>query len=140
MQLHQLGRNSYKRRKKRVGRGGKRGTYSGRGQKGQKARAGRKIRPAERDLFQRFPKLRGVKHSAVTAKPKIFNLADLEKIFVTELINKQSFIEKGIIKRISEPIKILGNGEIKRAITIEGLKISQKARAKIEAAGGVVKN
>ena len=58
MQLHEL-KPVYKTlRKKRVGRGGKRGTYSGRGQKGQGARAGRKIRPAERDFIQRLPKLR----------------------------------------------------------------------------------
>lgn len=50
--------------RKRIGRGGKRGTYSGRGMKGQKSRAGRKIRPAVRDLIQRTPKLRGARNKA----------------------------------------------------------------------------
>lgn len=60
MQLHQLKPlHPNKRPKPRVGRGGKRGTYSGRGQKGQRARAGHRIRPASRDLLQRLPKLRG---------------------------------------------------------------------------------
>lgn len=59
MQLHQVQPTHKNKSKKRIGRGGKRGTYSGRGMKGQKSRAGRKIRPAVRDLIQRTPKLRG---------------------------------------------------------------------------------
>ncbi|OIO49751.1 MAG: hypothetical protein AUJ39_00315 [Parcubacteria group bacterium CG1_02_42_13] len=59
MQLHELAPIHINKGKKRIGRGGKRGTYSGRGTKGQKARAGHRIRPAERDLIQRLPKLRG---------------------------------------------------------------------------------
>ncbi|MBI1839214.1 MAG: uL15 family ribosomal protein [Candidatus Colwellbacteria bacterium] len=65
MQLHQLQQLYKNKEGKRVGRGGKRGTYSGKGQKGQKARAGHRIRPAERDLIQRLPKLRGFRN-----KPK----------------------------------------------------------------------
>ena len=61
MQLHELRPVHKNKSKKRIGRGGKRGTYSGRGMKGQKSRAGRKIRPAIRDLIQRTPKLRGAK-------------------------------------------------------------------------------
>jgi len=64
MQLHEIQPIHKNKSKKRVGRGGKRGTYSGRGLKGQKSRAGRKIRPAIRDLMQRTPKLRGVKNTA----------------------------------------------------------------------------
>ncbi len=65
MQLHEL-RPQYKNKdKKRIGRGGGRGNYSGRGQKGQRSRAGHKIRPAIRDLIRRLPKLRGFKN-----KPK----------------------------------------------------------------------
>ena len=62
MQIHELRQKTKSRAKTRVGRGGKRGTFSGRGTKGQKARAGRRIRPAERDLIQRLPKLRGLKN------------------------------------------------------------------------------
>jgi len=64
MQLHELKPTIQNKSKKRIGRGGKRGTYSGRGMKGQKSRAGRKIRPAIRDLMQRTPKLRGAKNQA----------------------------------------------------------------------------
>ncbi len=59
MQLHQIQTGTRKKEKKRVGRGGKRGTYCGRGIKGQRARAGAKIRPALRDLIKKIPKIRG---------------------------------------------------------------------------------
>ncbi|MGC8776107.1 MAG: uL15 family ribosomal protein, partial [Minisyncoccia bacterium] len=75
MQLHELKVKKSK-NKKRVGRGGKRGTYSGRGQKGQKSRAGRRIRPAERDLIIRIPKLRGFGNKP-KPKPKIVKINDL---------------------------------------------------------------
>ena len=59
MQLHEIKPVHKNESRKRIGRGGKRGTYSGKGMKGQKSRAGKKIRPAVRDLIQRTPKLRG---------------------------------------------------------------------------------
>lgn len=79
MQLHTLQPAHKLKSKKRIGRGGKRGTYSGRGVKGQKARAGRKIRPAIRDLIQSLPKLpktqrirkkKGLKKKKQNAKPQ----------------------------------------------------------------------
>lgn len=68
MQLHQLKPDHDLRAKKRVGRGGKRGTTSGKGTKGQKSRSGHRIRPAERDLIQRLPKLRGFKNKTKQGK------------------------------------------------------------------------
>ncbi|MBU2101416.1 hypothetical protein KKH05_01725 [Patescibacteria group bacterium] len=62
MNLHDISPINKNKKKKRIGRGGKRGTFSGRGIKGQKSRAGRKIRPASRDLIQQLPKLRGSKN------------------------------------------------------------------------------
>lgn len=59
MQLHELQPLHANKEEKRIGRGGKRGTTSGRGTKGQMSRAGRRVRPAQRDLIQRLPKLRG---------------------------------------------------------------------------------
>lgn len=70
MQLHTLQPLHALKDKKRIGRGGKRGTYSGRGQKGQRSRAGRKIRPALRDLIQRLPKLRGAGNKRVRKAKK----------------------------------------------------------------------
>ncbi len=59
MQIHQIRPIHKKKDRKRVGRGGKRGTYSGRGMKGQKSRAGAKFEPIIRSLIKRYPKLRG---------------------------------------------------------------------------------
>lgn len=61
MQLHEIRPIHKLKQKKRVGRGGKKGTYCGRGVKGQKSRAGAKIRPEIRDLVKKIPKLRGYK-------------------------------------------------------------------------------
>lgn len=138
MQLHNL-KNPNGKNKKRVGRGGKRGTTSGRGQKGQRARAGHRIRPAIRDLLMRIPKLRGVKHKPVSQKPFILNVGGLEKFAKDGVLDKKILLEKKIIKKTSRPVKILGEGEIKVPLSVEGLSVSAKAREKIEKAGGKIK-
>ena len=138
MQLHQLKPVHKLKKKKRIGRGGKRGTYSGRGQKGQKSRAGAKIRPADRDLIMRIPKLRGVKNQSIKAKPLILNVDELEKIG-KDLINKDFFLKAGLIKRHSDRVKVLGRGDLKKSFQVEGLEISGTAKKKIEKAGGKVK-
>ncbi|MCP6720392.1 MAG: 50S ribosomal protein L15 [Patescibacteria group bacterium] len=138
MQIHQL-KSLNKRKTKRIGRGGKRGTYSGRGQKGQKSRSGHRIRPAERDLFSKLPKLRGVKNKSLRLKPVVINVGDLEKILDNNSLNKKILIEKGIVKRMSREVKLTGNGEVKKAFTIEDVKVSKTAREKIEKAGGTIK-
>jgi large subunit ribosomal protein L15 len=136
MQLHQL-RPSYKHKnKKRIGRGGKRGAYSGRGQKGQKARAGRRIRPAERDIIQRIPKLRGFKFKSLKPKPVVINIGELEKKIKGDIINREALTEAGLIKKSDKRIKILGKGEAKRLFQIEGVEISKSAKEKIESVGG----
>ncbi len=76
MQLHELQPITKSKSKKRVGRGGKRGTYSGKGMKGQKSRAGRKIRPAVRDLMQRTPKLRGARNRKRNVAEREYKKAD----------------------------------------------------------------
>ncbi len=121
--------NSIRKKSKRVGRGGKRGTYSGRGSKGQTARAGRRIRPAIRDLLIRTPKLRGYKNKPIKRKLPVINVGDLEKMVPGNIVNKES---------LSGAYKILGNGEVKRALTVQGLPVSKSAKAKIEKAGGKV--
>lgn len=139
MQLHQLKPTIKSKNKKRIGRGGKRGTYSGRGQKGQKSRAGHVIRPAERDLIQRLPKLRGHKFKLLKIKPVVLNLCDLAEKIKGDIINKQVLLEAGLIRKSDKEVKILGNGVVKRPIKIEGLKVSKSAKNKIESAGGEVK-
>jgi len=143
MQLHELRPKHKLKRKKRVGRGGKKGTYSGRGIKGQKARASRKLKPLIRELIKRYPKLRGYKFKAIKLKPAILNLQILEKKFKeSEIINPQILLKKNLISKIERKIpkiKILGRGEIKKALIIEGCEVSKSAKEKIEKAGGTVK-
>jgi len=136
MQLHQLKPKFRQRDKKRVGRGGKRGTYSGKGIKGQKARAGRKIRPAIRDFIKKIPKKRGYKFKAIYPKPEIVNLKDLEKFFQEgELVNPETLIEKGLIKRIKGKIpqvKILGTGNLQKKLKIENCLMSNTVKKLIK--------
>lgn len=65
MQLHELRPKHKLKKRKRIGRGGKRGTYSGRGVKGQKSRSGRRFAPVIRSLIKRYPKLRGYRFHAL---------------------------------------------------------------------------
>lgn len=137
MQLHNLNRTVRKNKGKRVGRGGKRGTYSGRGQKGQRARAGHRIRPASRDLIMRIPKLRGIKHGRVTPRAFALNVGELAHMEGAE-VTRETLKKQGIIRDAAKRVKILGGGELKRAITVKGIPVSASARKKIEAAGGKI--
>jgi large subunit ribosomal protein L15 len=152
MQLHQLRPKHKLKKRKRVGRGGKRGTYSGRGSKGQRSRAGRKFKPAIRELIKRYPKLRGYKFKRVTLKPAIVNIETLEKRFSARgesagekseiKINPQTLLEQKIIRKIKgrmPMVKILGSGKLTRALIVEDCQVSKSAREKIEKAGGRLK-
>ncbi len=106
--------------------------------KGQKSRAGHRIRPAERDLIQRLPKLRGFKFKSFQPRSAVLNLSDLEKKIKGNIINRQVLLEAGLIRKSNKRIKILGDGEIKRPIKIVGLEVSKKVKSKVEASGGSV--
>lgn len=143
MQIHQIKPLHKKRAKKRVGRGGKRGTYSGRGVKGQKARAGRKMPPIIRDIIKRYPKLRGYRYKGIKKLLVGVNLSVLEKKFEAgEIVEPEILIKKRIIRRISgktPAVKILGAGEIKKPLTFKNCLVSKEARVKIEKAGGEIR-
>jgi len=146
MQLHHLLKLNSK-TKRRIGRGGKRGSYSGRGVKGQKSRAGRRIRPAVRDLILRLPKKRGFRNKPKSEKPAIFNLKDLSLLLKTRFqgtpvaLNKRFFAEAGLLpKNFSGRVKILGKGDISVPVRVEGISVSKSAKTKIEKAGGRVEN
>lgn len=140
MQLHQIRPKTKKRNIKRIGRGGKRGGYSGRGIKGQKSRAGRKIRPQWRDIIKKLPKKRGYRSPSLKKKPLVINLGDIEKKFKEdEKVTPQSLLEKGIIKKIGgilPDVKLLGEGEITKKLLVSECQISKSAKEKIEKAGG----
>src|SRR3990167_9164036 len=112
MQTHNL-LKSNRRKHKRIGRGGKRGSFSGRGIKGQKSRSCRRIRPQIRDIIKKIHKRRGYKfRRGFAEKVAVVNLRDLEKKFKDgEKITKELLIERGLI-RSKRPIKILGSGKL----------------------------
>ncbi len=139
MRLHSLQSGVIRKKKKRVGRGGKRGTFSGHGNKGQRSRAGHRIRPAERDLISRLPKLRGVKHKRISPPARVLNIRDINRFFKDEKeITRKLLVDRGMISNVKERVKLLGNGVIKRAVTIRGIQVSESAKKKIEAVGGSV--
>lgn len=142
MQLQDLKPKHKIKERKRIGRGGKRGTYSGRGVKGQKARAGRITRPAIRGFIKRYHKLRGYQNKARNDLVRTVNLDQLEKNFEdSEKVTPSSLVKKGVVYKIKgrlPEIKILSNGEIKKKIEIENCQVSSAAKEKIEKAGGKI--
>ena len=143
MQLHELQPKHKNRTKKRVGRGGAHGTYSGHGMKGQKSRAGRKMVPIIRELIKKYPKLRGYRSFRFEKDFAVVNLENLEKTTKDgEIINPENLIKKGIIRTIkgkTPKVKILGTGTLTKKLVVENCKTSKTAKEAIEKAGGSVK-
>lgn len=160
MNLSNLQPNTPRKSGKRVGRGGKRGTYSGKGQKGQKSRAGAGVKPGFRGgdnrIWQLFPKQRGASKKPGRAgndsphrkhryymlrheKPAVINIKDFNNFNDGETINPELIFNKGIVSRRTKTVKILGNGELARKLTFEGFSLSKSARDKINKAGGTIR-
>ena len=135
--------NSTKARK-RVGRGPASGTgkTAGRGLNGQKSRPGggkgAGFEGGQTPLARRLPKLPGFRNpNRVEYAP--VNVERLDALFeANDVVDGDSLVEKGVIASSAIPVKVLGNGEITKPLTIKTDKISASAKAKIEAAGGKV--
>lgn len=148
MQLHELQPKTVRKSRKRIGRGGKRGKTSGKGHKGQKARAGNSMRPEMREIIKKLPKLRGHgKNRAKTVNAERIraipvNVGALEIAFAAgETVSPKTLVAAGVVRtrRGSMPkIKILGNGELSKKISISGCEVSASARVKVEKAGGSI--
>jgi len=142
MQLNQIKPIHKNKKGKRVGRGGKRGTYSGHGIKGQSSRAGRKMQPSIRELIKRYPKLRGYRYVRFRAVVAEVNIGILDKNFQNnDLVTAKILVEKGLVnlcKGKVPGVKILGQGEITKKLNISDCEISKIAKEKVEKAGGVV--
>ena len=144
MKLHELApAEGSKKAVKRIGRGpaSGQGKTAGKGQKGQKSRSGYSRRPGfeggQMPLQRRLPK-RGFNNIFAT-EYAIVNVSDLEKRFEDgATVDAQSLIESGLIKKTLDGIKVLGKGEISKALTVKADKVSETAKSKIEAAGGTV--
>lgn len=127
--------------RKRVGRGGKTGTYSGRGMKGQKSRTGGGVRVGfeggQTPLLMRMPKLKGFKNpNRVDYFP--LNVGRLDELFKDgETVDAKTLVEKGLFKK-AQPVKLLGQGDVKAKLTVNVDLASESAIKKVEKAGGKV--
>ena len=126
---------------KRIGRGpaSGQGKTAGKGHKGQKARAGRGMRPGfeggQMPLQRRLPK-RGF-NNIFAKEIAIVNVGALNDAFEAgAVVDAAALIESGLVKKELDGIKILGNGELSKALTVKASAFSKEAKAKIEAAGG----
>ncbi len=127
---------------KRIGRGpaSGQGKTAGKGHKGQKARAGRGMHPGfeggQMPLQRRLPK-RGF-NNIFAKEIAIVNVGALNDVFEAgAVVDIPALIESGLVrKELDGGVKILGNGELTKALTVKATAFSKEAKAKIEAAGG----
>jgi large subunit ribosomal protein L15 len=133
-----------KRRPKRIGRGlgSGHGRTSTKGHKGQKARSGGAkgagFEGGQMPLQRRLPK-RGFSNVSFKKEYAIVNLDVIDKISEeVDIITPEILLQKGVIKKLKEGLKVLGNGDIKKAVIIKTHAISKTARQKIENQGGKV--
>ena len=127
--------------RKRVGRGVATGNgkTSGKGHKGQNARSGGGVRPGfvggQLPLFRRLPK-RGFTNAPFKTEYATINLSDLEKFENGAVVTPELLKEMGIVKKQLAGIKVLGNGELTKKVTVKASKFSKTAVEKIEKLGG----
>lgn len=141
MKLHELSpaEGSVK-EAKRIGRGhgSGNGKTAGKGHKGQKARSGRGMQigfeGGQMPLQRRVPK-RGFNNIFAT-KYAIVNVSDLEAFDADAVVDAKALQDKGLVKKVYDGVKVLGNGTISKAVTVKASAFSESAKAKIEAAGG----
>jgi len=147
MQLHDLSpAPGSTRSRKRVGRGhgSGHGKTAGRGMNGQKSRAGggkgAGFEGGQNPLAMRLPKLPGFTNmNRVEYAP--INVSRLDAFFEDgDIVDHDSLVAKGIIKKTTSLVKVLGDGELTRALTVRVDKVSDSAAAKIKAAGGKVED
>lgn len=143
MQLHELkSPKGSRKRKKIVGRGpgSGLGKTSGRGANGQRSRSGRwspkGSEGGQMRLIRRLPKVGFRSHRPIFNQ--VVNIEGLERFKAGDVVNAESLKEKGLISSVNKPVKILGVGEIKKSLTVQGVSISKSAQDKIVKAGGKV--
>ena len=142
MKLHELSPAAGSQKEvKRIGRGAGsgQGKTAGKGHKGQKARAGRGMRPGfeggQMPLQRRVPKRGFV--NIFGKEFSIVNVSALDQSFEDgAVVDIDALIEQGLVKKVLDGVKILGNGEISKKLTVQVNAYSEAAKQKIEAAGG----
>jgi large subunit ribosomal protein L15 len=127
--------------KKRVGRGPASGTgkFAGKGMNGSKSRSGyaakRGYEGGQMPLFRRMPK-RGFSNARFREEFAVVNVADLKVFEADSTVSPAEMFAKGLVKKLGMKVKILGTGELDRALTVRAQRFSKSAAAKIEKAGG----
>ena len=142
LRLDSLKPNSGARRRKlRKGRGiaAGQGASCGFGMRGQKSRSGRPTRPGfeggQMPLYRRVPKL---KHFPIVNQKTftVVNVSALNELKSGSKVNLDSLVKEGVVTSPKNPLKVLGNGELKVKLVVQAAAFTAKARSKIEAAGG----
>ncbi|MBC8371221.1 MAG: 50S ribosomal protein L15 [Planctomycetes bacterium] len=144
MQIHDVtARGNKHDKRKRVGRGvgsGK-GKTAGKGHNGQRSRSGDLPRigfeGGQMPLFRRMPK-RGFTNARFKKHYTLVNIEALEAFDSGEVVDIESILAKGLARKTGEMLKVLGQGEVSKELTVKAHKFSKSAREKIEAAGGTV--
>ncbi len=120
------------------GTGSGNGKTAGKGHKGQNARSGGGVRPGfeggQNPLYRRLPK-RGFKNRFAKVY-SIINVGDLDKYNDGDVIDINTLLSEGVIRKVNDGLKVLGDGEISKKITVKAKIFSASAKEKIEAAGG----
>jgi large subunit ribosomal protein L15 len=145
MQIHDLFPAPGSRKSsKRVGRGNGsgHGSTAGRGDKGQNSRAGGGKGPGfeggQNPMHMRLPKLPGFKNRN-RVEYAVVNVSRLDELFSAgDVVTSEALVDKGVIKSSAQLVKVLGDGELTKKLTVQVDKVSVPAKAKIEAAGGTV--
>lgn len=143
MKLHELKNTPgavHRRKRVGCGEGSGHGKTSGRGGKGQTARSGSGIRPGfeggQMPLYRKLPH-RGFNNKNFKTVFSIVNLADLSRLDESVVeVNAEVLVQAGLIRYAAQPLKVLGIGELARALKITATKFSGAAQEKIEKAGG----
>lgn len=142
MEMHDLGPAVKGKERNRVGRGigSGNGKTAGKGHKGQKARTGGKIRRGfeggQTPLYRRIPK-RGF-NNIFSIEYATVNVSDLERFEEGTVVNMELLLNEGIVRKELAGLKVLGNGNLTKKLTVEAKKFTASAKEKIEAVGGKI--
>ena len=144
MKLNELSPSVPKKERKRVGRGNSSGwgKTAGKGSNGQNSRAGGGVKPyfegGQMPIYRRVPK-RGFSNAIFKKEYTVLSLAFLNENFEDgEEVSLETLFNKCLIKKGRDGVKVLGNGELNKKLTVKVHKISKSAKAAVEAKGGTV--
>ncbi|MDD5827492.1 MAG: 50S ribosomal protein L15 [Bacilli bacterium] len=130
-----------KQSRKRIGRGGKYSKTAGKGEKGQNARSGGGVRVGfeggQLPLFRRLGK-RGFNNTRFATVYATVNVSDLNRFEDGTVVTPELLIETGLLKKQLDGVKVLGNGELTKKLTVKATSFSKTAKTKIESVGGTI--